>query len=482
MVLHINPRSRRRILPTRKNNKNNNANETKKETQQQQEEDSDKSLLPLYQYPRRYAISLMVLGFIVCILVFLAKQESHSIQPSKTTTTTTTTGFMTPSTTNTKTNTPIVLSSLRHEQDDTSTTTTTSSMTIPRIMVAVLAYNLDQFQYFDLIYDSFRDICISGFSIDVYIYTTIDWPLEIMKSLESRMGPCHHHQQQHSSSSSSGPYFNVSIIIKDPSVKTDLARFHKTLFYENIYNYDLFIYTEEDHLILPRHVTSYLEETNHLKQKLGGGDHSADSSSSTTTTSRFTDYSIGFVRYERNPDDNYSQNTFEHFWNLENFTETHMVHVEGIDDHDTTTTYFNPRENHHQGMYMATREQFLAWSERPNCRFNDSTITYGDGQEDLTRQFMSSLWLYSKEGCNVTQLIPTKSYHDFFIHHLPDKYVTMRRKYWPNVRIETIGSSLATLQQTSPPNDSSAGDGRLRRSSDGDEFITMIDEREPPPE
>jgi hypothetical protein len=114
---------------------------------------------------------------------------------------------------------------------------------------------------------------------------------------------------------------------------------------------------------------------------------------------------------------------------------------------------------------MATPEQFRAWSERgPDCRFNDTTVSLpGWG----IREYTSSLWLYSKEGCNVTQLIPAGRYNDFFIHHLSDKYVSQAGKPWPNVAVDTIGSMLRNLTNTTK----STAAGR----SNG--LITMIDDR-----
>jgi DNA-dependent RNA polymerase auxiliary subunit epsilon len=301
-------------------------------------------------------------------------------------------------------------------------------------MIAVVAYNLDQFRCFDRMYESFRDICESGFTVDLFIYTVIDWPQDILESLESRIG-CRHPLAQ----------FNVSMVLKDQDVGHDLVRYHKALFYDNVDNYDLFIYTEDDHLVLLRHITAYLEETNRLKQILG--------------TTRFTDYSIGFVRYEANPLENFSHTTFEHNWNFENFNEIHLVHVEGMNN----ATYFTPGSPFHQGMYMATSEQFQAWSERGlKCRFNDTTTVF----PGLIREYTSSLWLYSNEGCNVTQLIPARSYHDFFIYHLSDKYVS-QSKPWPNVAVSTIGSMLRN--STNSTKSDAAG------QSNG--LIKMIDER-----
>lgn len=102
-------------------------------------------------------------------------------------------------------------------------------------------------------------------------------------------------------------------------------------------------------------------------------------------------YSIGFVRYESDPLKNYSHTTFEHDWIFQNFNEVHLVHdAEGMKN----TTYFSPGGLHHHGMYMATSEQLQAWSERLNCRSNDTTTVYPKHyDQDIIREYVSSCWL-----------------------------------------------------------------------------------------
>ncbi|KAL7502708.1 hypothetical protein ACHAXN_000702 [Cyclotella atomus] len=299
------------------------------------------------------------------------------------------------------------LSSKSSSQDEIKNTNTL------RLLIAVTAYDLNQFPHFNRMYDSFRDMCESGYTVDLYIYTTVDWPRDTLDSLESRIH-CRHPLAQ----------FSVSMVLKDPDVKLNLARYHKTLFHDNVDNYDLFIYSEDDHLVLLKHVTAYMEETRRLKEILG--------------TPGYTDYSIGFIRYEINQ--NNSHTTFEWYWNLQDFN-VHLVHNDDVDK-KMNATYFTAGGFRHQGMYMATSEQFKAWSERPNCRFNDTTVVYPNltGFPDLTREMANSVWLYSSVGCQVVQLVPTRNYHDFFIHHLPDKYVY--EPGWPYGSVTEIGSLL----------------------------------------
>lgn len=95
--------------------------------------------------------------------------------------------------------------------------------TLLRIMIAVTAYDLNQFPHFNRMYDSFRDMCESGYTVDLFIYTTVDWPRDILESLESRIR-CRRPSAQ----------FSVSMVLKDAEVGVNLARYHKALFHDNV--------------------------------------------------------------------------------------------------------------------------------------------------------------------------------------------------------------------------------------------------------
>jgi hypothetical protein len=60
-------------------------------------------------------------------------------------------------------------------------------------------------------------------------------------------------------------------------------------------------------------------------------------------------------------------------------------------------------KNHHQGMYLATRELLLAWKDRgPNCDFANARPRPGkNGQptEGTQRVWMSSQMLYGGRHC-----------------------------------------------------------------------------------
>ena len=271
----------------------------------------------------------------------------------------------------------------------------------PRILLTILSYDLKQYQYLDRLLDSiFHDVCIGASVVDIVIYTTVVWPVPVFESWMER---------------SCG---NIEIRIKSPKWKKRLVDFHRDMFYERLNDYDLFIYTEDDHLLHPRHIFGFLRETEVLKDRLG--------------EDRYIDYSIGFLRYEEERGGGQKADQkiiWEHFWDLsslEGFRVRHVVEVPGMNG--SGKQYFNGGGSHHQGMFMATPQQLLAWKDRkPNCRFN--TTRFFEAGEHRVKS--SSLHLFSEKGCNVTQLIPVQTFQDYLIHHMSDYQHKVIYKYLP---------------------------------------------------
>lgn len=105
----------------------------------------------------------------------------------------------------------------------------------------------------------------------------------------------------------------------------------------------------------------------------------------------------------------------------------------------------------HQGMYMATREQLLKWKE--TCDFdqidpeNEEPVWLEKYGPSLHREFISSLRLFkselSEKGCRVQQVIPLKSFQDFMLHHLSDRYHTI--PFWTPYLMNSRSVQKATL-------------------------------------
>lgn len=80
--------------------------------------------------------------------------------------------------------------------------------------------------------------------------------------------------------------------------------------------------------------------------------------------------------------------------------------------------YFSTPGPHHQGMFMAVRDQLVAWKTRgPDCEFDRPKRRPSYHRERIS----GAMDLYNPNYCNVTQLIPLDSMEDFYIQHLPNK-------------------------------------------------------------
>lgn len=84
-------------------------------------------------------------------------------------------------------------------------------------------------------------------------------------------------------------------------------------------------------------------------------------------------------------------------------------------------------QNHHQGMFMATKDLLKAWKARKGCNFDKvrqrpaSKNNPGQPTEGTQRVWMSSQMLHGKRHCNVQQLIPIKNFGQLTVWHMPNK-------------------------------------------------------------
>ena len=100
-------------------------------------------------------------------------------------------------------------------------------------------------------------------------------------------------------------------------------------------------------------------------------------------------------------------------WEFKWDDEVEMVSHPGIEE-----LYFTSPPWHHQGMFMATKQQLLAWKTRgPDCHFDKIQRRPGYHTERIS----GALDLYDVEYCNVTQLLPLDSFDDLLVHHLPNR-------------------------------------------------------------
>jgi hypothetical protein len=236
----------------------------------------------------------------------------------------------------------------------------------------------------------------------------------------------------------------MAIHIYDPQWKTALAAVHRQHFYHLVDshiasdNYDIFVYTEDDLWIRPTHVAAYLHETRLLQALVG--------------PERLADYSLGFLRYELSATDA-SRVIWEHGWDTSTpgFRQQHMIHVPAYAAHASAADkngsrsrtlqedgayYFNGAGTFHQGMYMATPQQLRLWRERPGCHFNETAQFLVPPFAGL-REKMSSLQLFRQ--CNVTQLLPLRSFPDFLVQHMGStQHTVLHRLVRPRGSINNV--------------------------------------------
>ena len=144
-----------------------------------------------------------------------------------------------------------------------------------RIIVAIAAFDFNQIPHLEEVLDSYHDICVGGAIVDVVIHATVAYPVTYIDMLNSRF-TCQN--------------FSLDIVLKPSSLRLHLVDCHRELFYNKINDYDLFIYTEEDIRITPRTVSTYLQESQRIREIM-----EQDASSYS-----FSDFNVGIVRYEYN--------------------------------------------------------------------------------------------------------------------------------------------------------------------------------------
>jgi len=201
--------------------------------------------------------------------------------------------------------------------------------------------------------------------------------------------------------------------------------FHRTLFYERLDDYSLFIYTEDDIRVSPGTVATYLWETRKVIEKIG--------------PQKAADFNVGIVRYEynfpsnlviddatRHATHNVSRVYWEHAWQ-----PPIGKSVDIIPQNDILPGYIHMM-NHHQGMYLATQDLLRAWKEKSGCEFDvikkrpslrGKPHQPPKGRVGLNshREWMSSQQLYGNRHCNVQQLLPMESFGALTVQHLPNK-------------------------------------------------------------
>lgn len=224
-----------------------------------------------------------------------------------------------------------------------------SILTGVRILIAVAAYDFSQLPHLEEVIDAYSDLCATGAQVDLIVHATVPYPITLIDLLNTRL----------TCLNPSGR-FDVKISLVSPTVRLHLVDIHRPLFYEKIEEYDLFIYTEDDIRVTPRTIAAYLHETKVLQEKIG--------------FEKSLNYNVGIVRYEYNfpsnvlMDDNTrhaTQNVTRVYWEHSYHSPAFPKVIDVVPDLDQEYVHM---KNHHQGMFLATRDLLKAWKKR--CQFD----------------------------------------------------------------------------------------------------------------
>lgn len=237
-----------------------------------------------------------------------------------------------------------------------------------KVLLAISSYSNKQQQYLYRILEEYNNM---NYNIDCYIYTTTDANNNI----------------------SNYKNLNIIQIINPLSIGENNAWAHRKLFIENKNNYDLFIYTENDHLITQNNIETFLKVTNELPK----------------------DKITGFIQYELKPNDN-NKYTIVLIKGQKNRRERAFI----VDtDIVINNKHYFEIQNRHQGCYILTKEQ-LAYVINTN-QYKDKYYgnePYGNMESICTQPYLC----YHK-------IFPYNELQDLFIHHLPNKYINNVQKY-----------------------------------------------------
>lgn len=134
-----------------------------------------------------------------------------------------------------------------------------------RILVASATYGSDNSLHLQEILNSLRDTCESGAYIHLLLYVTYPWAPHIVNLFNDRL-TCRNPRGK----------IDTKIIVQSPQLKEHFVDAHRKYFYDNIDDFDLFVYTEDDMLIRNTHMIAYLQETEKLKNILGEVSHKSN--------------------------------------------------------------------------------------------------------------------------------------------------------------------------------------------------------------
>jgi hypothetical protein len=252
-----------------------------------------------------------------------------------------------------------------------------------KMLVCIVNHGENQKQYLDRMIEEFANFDETRYNIDIIVYSNIPYKTT---------------------------YKNVETIICGEPPQGDwllMAWNIRSVIAERRNDYDLFLYSENDHLYTQRNIDEWVKCNELLPDNL----------------------IPGFIQYEEFPEDNkgnlYPAYHASFDWNYKSAKRI---------GHYIVAEFSNP---HHAG-FLLTKEQLQKLINTPNYNwYKDVNSTRINGRVRAgTDVYLTNIF---------TKVIPISHFNDFLIHHLPNKY-----KGWKDTKYHepTMRQALQRLHNT----------------------------------
>lgn len=209
-----------------------------------------------------------------------------------------------------------------------------------RIIGFVLAFNHYHIDPVMLILNEYLSMCEAGWQPTIVFFTTVHWSPTLFRYFRQKTF-CYR--------------INESIDIRtsehDPSINIALGAQHRTYMANELNNFDVFVYHEDDIVFKYSHLAAYLHETKKLHQLL--------------PDNGLYDNCIGFQRYRKlyRNNDIHDAMAEQDIIEQEMLEETPSFHPICINKEP----YIKVDGNIHQAMWIFTRQQVMMLQEK--CQF-----------------------------------------------------------------------------------------------------------------
>jgi hypothetical protein len=266
-----------------------------------------------------------------------------------------------------------------------------------RVLGMMLSYSLDHVDPLMLIFNEYVSMCEGGWNPTVVLFTTGEWTDKLRRLLRYKMW-CYR--------INAPVELRFSLFPKTISISLGIP--HRQYMANEIDNYDVFIYHEDDIIVKYSHLAGYLGETKKLHELSKG-------------ESYLISKTIGFQRYRRLMRSGDHHNAAFMSWGEQDVIEQDMLEETPHFGHICIEngTYLSVDGNTHQAMWMATRSQALMWNEK--CKFFNHS--------QASREFMSSFSIFGNPNhgaCGMQKIIPGERFSTFLVHH----YYQQRHVSW----------------------------------------------------